>query len=125
MRHTALAALALCLAGCCCGLGGDEMPEEFLGVWGSADARYKGRLLVITRDEVRFGSVAAHPILGVERQDSKNLMRVAITYANESDQSYTLRIEFNRPRGTIQFANQTKVVWKLLSRNAAGTDLAG
>ncbi|MHC4955665.1 MAG: hypothetical protein ACYTGZ_17580 [Planctomycetota bacterium] len=114
---------------CCAILAGcsrtTELPDEFLGRWENEDPRYEGRYLVITRDDVSFGSGKAtavvEPITDVELLDQGGARFYVISHRNPSGSVSRLTVQYLVSEGALRLRNKPRIIWsKVVEKNAPG-----
>jgi len=108
--------IALFVAYCSSARSDDELSEDLCGRWVTGDKRFRDRCLVLTHEEVCFGTggaeLQAFPILEVEKKEGGAQVGYVITYRDPAGQESRLHIEHMISRGTLRLTNQPRTVWK-------------
>ncbi len=106
--------LILCFG---CNRGNDmPLPEGLLGVWKTAEPRYKDRSFEIRRKWVFFrlgeGQMEVGTIDHVEGTPVEDKILVSIFYKDQDKHMHTFSFYFNSEMGAVTFKHQKNINWK-------------
>jgi hypothetical protein len=92
--------------------------DELLGVWETAEPKYKGCYFEMTKDEIIFkdieGDVNFYKITKIEAEQKPNeeFITYIVKYADLEGLPFELPVlYFPGEESTIRFKNQTNIVW--------------
>ncbi len=94
-------------------------PEELIGIWRTADIRYKKTFFAIEKKSITFqytnGSSSSYAIKGIEKKSLKNNDWILYTlhYLDSNLQKMEFSFYYQSYEvGMIRFKHQTSLVWK-------------
>ena len=94
------------------------VPDELVGVWKTAQAKYEDRSFQFTRDTLIFGigqdHVDVHPIRKIEKTQEGQVFLYAVTYLDRREgvlNTFSFSHDPN-PGGLIKLKNQSGIEWR-------------
>jgi len=112
-----LVAFAIVIAFLGCRSGENlTVPDDLVGVWETAESKYRDRFMEFKKDVVIFGTgegnQSVHPIRKVRavRQDGRDLYTVY--YLSQERGEYSFSFFYNPEGGVITLKNQNEIAWK-------------
>lgn len=89
--------------------------RELAGVWTTSDARYPGRFLKISPDEVVFGQGEVgeerRRLVGVYREGSSENPLYVLRYTLDDEGESVADLRVHLHEGVLRFASQPEVAW--------------
>ncbi len=95
----------------------EEAPDEIVGIWESADPRYKGVTMEITPYRLVFGNphtgLTRNYIMEIRKSPEGTRILYEITHENEAGLDYLLSLYYSRAEGeeVIRLKNRSEVKW--------------
>ena len=118
-----VAALMVCIS---CGKADVALPADVCGRWVTNDKRYEDRYLVITNEEIRFGTggpeLAAFPVMEIEKSGTESDVRYKVTYRAADGRESILTFDHMVQSGTIRLASRPHLTWRKASVRQADGD---
>ena len=101
--------------------------DDLIGVWRTADGRYAGRYLEITRTSIVFGTgeedSVVYILTGMEKTLDGDAETYTLRYTNPEGLAYTLPLFFDATKpDVVRFRHQREVAWIKHAPSGQGDD---
>lgn len=92
------------------------VPNDLIGAWETADRRYAGRYLEITKTSIVFGTgeedSVVYTLTGMEKTRDGDTEIYTLRYTNPEGLVYVLPLSFDAAEtGVIRFRHQREIAW--------------
>ena len=123
---TAIAAIAV-IALLSCRQPPAAISDALIGVWKTADGRYAGRYLEITKTSIVFGTgeedSVAYALTGMEKTRDGDTETYTLRYTNPEGLVYELPLSFDATKtDVIRLSHQREVAWMKDAPSSQGHD---
>ncbi len=103
------------------------VPSDLIGVWKTADGRYAGRYLEITKTSIVFGTgeedSVVYTVTGLEKTPDGDAETYTLRYTNPEGLVYALTLSFDATKtDVIRFRHQREIAWMKHAPPSRGHD---
>ncbi len=116
-RHlTVWAIAALIIAAVSCGEKLSEVPRDLIGIWETEQGGYRGRILEIRQDVVRFGAgegvADTYTVIGSTRGEADSGIAYTVVYEDSYTNQARLHVLYDPSARSLRLKNRPNVTWR-------------